>query len=96
MRRRALLRYFSVLFATLLLAGCAAVQVQEIKAALPPDFPPQGFSHRAFEDLLQRFVVDRRVDYAAWHADARAVAQLDGYLAAVAAYSPDNAPRSTG
>jgi hypothetical protein len=79
--------------ALLALAGCAAVQVQPVKAALPTDFPQQGFSHRAFEDLLQRFVVNQRVDYAAWHADAQALAQLDAYLAAVAAYSPENAPQ---
>lgn len=75
------------------LAGCAAVQVQAVTAPVPPDFPKQGFSHRAFEDLLQRFVVDKRVNYDAWHADPQAVAQLDSYLAAVAAFSPENAPQ---
>lgn len=75
------------------LSGCAAVQVLEAKAPLPKDFPQQGFSHQAFEDLLQRFVVNNKVDYAAWYADPQAIAQLDSYLAAVAAYSPENAPR---
>ena len=79
--------------AALGLSGCAAVQVREVKAPLPQDFPQQGFSHRAYEDLLQRFVVDHRVNYAAWHADAQAIAQLDSYLAAVAAFSPENAPQ---
>ena len=79
--------------ALLALSGCAAVQVQEIKAALPQDFPQQGFSHRAFEDLLQRFITNNRVDYAAWHTDPQALAQLDSYLAAVAAFSPENAPQ---
>lgn len=80
-------------FLLLLLSGCAAVQVQEVKAPLPKDFPQQGFSHKAFEELLQRFVVNNKVDYAAWYADPQAIAQLDSYLAAVAAYSPDNAPQ---
>ena len=80
-------------FILLGLSACAGVQVQEVKAPLPTDFPQQGFSHQAFESLLQRFVVKNRVDYAAWYADPQAIAQLDSYLAAVAAYSPDNAPQ---
>lgn len=79
--------------ALLVLSGCAAVQVQSVTAPLPKDFPAQGFSHQAFEQLLQRFVVDSKVDYAAWYADPQAIAQLDSYLAAVAAYSPENAPQ---
>lgn len=79
--------------AALLLGGCAAVEVREVKAPLPQDFPASGFSHAAFESLLHRFVKNDRVDYAAWHADAGAVARLDSYLAAVAAFSPDNAPQ---
>ena len=75
------------------LSGCAAVQVLKVKAPLPQDFPQQGFSHKAFEDLLQRFVSNSKVDYAAWYADPQAIAQLDSYLAAVAAYSPENAPQ---
>ena len=88
--------YFAILLYALVLlglSGCAAVQVQSVKADLPKDFSSQGFSHKAFEDLLQRFVVNNRVDYAAWYADPQAIAQLDSYLAAVAAYSPDNAPQ---
>ena len=79
-------------FVLLVLSGCAAVQVNSVTAQLPKDFPQQSFSHQAFEDLLQRFVVNNRVDYDAWHADPQAIAQLNSYLAAVAAYSPDNAP----
>lgn len=88
-------RFFFLLYAFILLglSACAAVQVQEVKAPLPTDFPQQGFSHQVFERLLQRFVVKNKVDYAAWHADPQAIAQLDSYLAAVAAYSPDNAPQ---
>jgi hypothetical protein len=59
---------------------------------LPEAFPKRGFSHEAFEELLHRYVRDGRVDYAAWHADATARQRLDRYLAAVARYSPDNAP----
>ena len=79
-------------FVLLVLSGCAAVQVQSVTAQLPKNFPQQGFSHQAFEDLLQRFVVNNRVDYDAWHADLQAIGKLNAYLAAVAAYSPDNAP----
>jgi hypothetical protein len=74
------------------LSACGAVQVREVSAPLPQGFPEKGFSHGAFEDLLRRFVRNDRVDYAAWHADRQAIAQLDSYLAAVAAYSPENAP----
>ncbi len=87
------IRLFLSGWLVLALFGCAAVQVQEVKAPLPQDFPQQGFSHRAFEDLLQRFVVNSRVNYDAWHADPQANAQLDSYLAAVAAFSPENAPQ---
>ena len=85
--------YLLVISLLLVLSGCAAVQVQEVKAPLPSGFPQNGFSHQAFESLLQRFVVNNKVDYGAWHNDAQAMAQLNSYLAAVAAYSPDNAPQ---
>ena len=83
---------FLSLWLALILSGCAVVQIQEVQAPLPQDFPQQGFSHRAFENLLQRFVVNNRVNYDAWHADPQALAQLDSYLAAVAAFSPENTP----
>lgn len=68
-------------------------QTTRVEATLPVDFPDAGFSHTAFEHLLARFVDARgAVDYAAWHQDARALAQLDRYLAALAAYSPDSDP----
>jgi hypothetical protein len=76
--------------------GCRVlVQPTTIRttAAIPADFPADGFSHAAFESLLRQYVrADGDVDYEAWKADARSLARLDGYLAAVAAYSPDNAP----
>lgn len=63
-------------------------------AAPPPDaFPADGFSHASFEDLLRRFVDARGgVDYATWHQDADARVQLDRYLGALAAFSPENTP----
>ena len=84
--------FLPIAFALLGLGGCAAIQVHEVSAPLPKNFPQQGFSHQAFENLLQRFIVNNKVNYAAWYADPQAIAQLDSYLAAVAAYSPDNAP----
>ncbi len=83
----------------LLTMGCSVVkwglggQVTSVNAALPEGFSENGFSHAAFESLLRRYVSPSGlVDYEAWHADAASLAQLDAYLAAVAAYSPDNAP----
>jgi hypothetical protein len=68
-------------------------QLLIIEAALPEDFPTQGFSHSTFESLLHRFVDDAgRVDYDRWHNDAAALSGLDSYLAAVAAHSPVNSP----
>ena len=66
--------------------------VLRVDAAPPADFPADGFSHEVFEDLLRRFVTGGRVDYDAWHNDAQAMAALESYLAAVARWSPDNAP----
>ena len=64
-----------------------------IDASPPVNFPPDGYSHRVFEDLLGRYV-DRsgNVDYASWSESADAVGRLQSYLAAVSLYSPDNAP----
>lgn len=60
-------------------------------AQLPKNFPNKGFSHQSFAELLQRFVTKTgQVDYQRWYDDKPAVAQLDGYLAAVAKYSPEN------
>jgi hypothetical protein len=80
-------------------SGCAVArwsmggEVTRVTAPLPADFPPDGFSHAAFETLLRRYVTpEGLVDYAAWHATAADRGQLDSYLAAVAAYSPDSVP----
>ncbi len=64
----------------------------QVDAELPDDFPEHGFAHNAFERLLVKYVVAGRVDYDAWQRDNVARAQLDSYLAAVAAYSPDSHP----
>lgn len=64
-----------------------------IDAALPADFPKQGFSHDSFEELLNAYVTpDGQVDYARWREHPESVAQLDSYLAAVSNFSPDTAP----
>jgi hypothetical protein len=68
-------------------------QYVEISAGLPANFPNEGFSHEAFESLLARYVDSQgNVNYAAWHASVSDRNLLDGYLAAVAAFSPDSAP----
>lgn len=65
-----------------------------VAADLPDGFPPDGFDHGVFENLLQRFVAaDGRIDYEAWLASDDALAALDRYLAAVARFSPDATPR---
>ncbi len=66
--------------------------VLEVDAEPAADFPAAGFSHASFEALLARFVPSGRVNYDTWHADRAARAELDRYLAAVARWSPDNAP----
>ncbi len=64
-----------------------------IEAELPDDFPDDGFSHATFESLLQIYVDnDGRVDYDRWHQSSEDLHRLSTYLAAVAAYSPDNSP----
>lgn len=65
----------------------------EIHAQIPDDFHDEGFSHVIFESLLRTYVDDQgQVDYGAWQASNKDIRRLDGYLAAVAAYSPDSAP----
>jgi hypothetical protein len=70
--------------------------VIRVDASPPADFPEHGFSHASFEQLLERFVQDGHVDYASWHGDADARHSLDQYLAAIAKFSPDNAPERFG
>jgi hypothetical protein len=91
-----------VLFATLIIAavvvaGCLwAIRPLRVPvdASVPQDFPGDGFSHEALESLLRQYTdADGRVDYAGWHTSAESISSLHAYLAAVSAYSPDNAPQ---
>ena len=69
-----------------LLAACVSSQ----SPAAPQEAPGLGFSHADFDRVLARFVDDRgRVDYTALAADP---ADLDRYVAQLAAVSPDNQP----
>ncbi|TFG40732.1 MAG: DUF547 domain-containing protein [Chromatiales bacterium] len=64
-----------------------------IDAALPVNFPKQGFSHDGFEELLDAYVTpDGRVDYVRWREHPASVARLDSYLAAVSKFSPNTTP----
>jgi len=64
-----------------------------VDARIAADFPADGFSHLDFENLLGKYVdEDGNIDYGKWRSTGQSVAQLDSYLAAVSAYSPDNAP----
>lgn len=68
-------------------------QLIPINAAVPDDFPTDSFSHRGFERLLRNYVdANGYVNYERWHRDAMSIAQLDSYLAAVSAFSPDSSP----
>jgi len=63
-----------------------------IDAPLAVDFPEQGFPHDGFEALLREYVTqDGEVDYERWYSSSESVAALDGYLAAVSRFSPENA-----
>jgi hypothetical protein len=68
-------------------------QLIPINAAVPDDFPANSFSHSGFERLLSSYVdANGYVDYERWYGDAMSIAQLDSYLAAVSAYSPESSP----
>ncbi len=89
--------FAALVIAAFVVAGCLwafrPLRVP-VTAAVPAEFPADGFSHEAFESLLRQYTdSDGRVDYAGWHASAESISLLHGYLAAVSAYSPDNAPQ---
>ena len=68
-------------------------QLNRIDAAVPVDFPSEGFSHQLFEDLLKIYVDGAgEVDYDAWHESRDDERRLNEYLATVSLYSPENAP----
>lgn len=74
------------------LFGCAGLAPKQITTPIPENFPRDSFSHSEFENLLQRFVKNGRVNYDAWFSDKSAVLALESYVSAIAAYSPENAP----
>ncbi len=68
-------------------------QLISINAAIPEEFLAGGFRHERFEQLLLKYVdAEGNVAYARWHQNENDRASLDGYLAAVAEFSPENAP----
>ena len=68
-------------------------QVVMISATVNPEFPADGFSHDAFEQLLKRHVDQAgNVDYQGWHESNEDRHTLESYLAAVGRYSPVSAP----
>ena len=72
-------------FVSSLLAACATIPVPELV-----DPAPEAFGHESLDDFLERFVdEDGRVDY---RAASRDWSDLERYLAAVAAQSPDTHP----
>ena len=85
--------FYLMLIGLLAISGCASLPPITVTTPLPHDFPTAGFSHNTFEQLLKRYVVDGRVDYDTWHANKAALIELDSYIAALAAYSPDNTPQ---
>jgi len=71
----------------------AQAKIDHIDAPLPESFPAQGFSHHTFGLLLKRFVDQQGdIDYEAWKTAPNAHYELKQYLAAVAKFSPENAP----
>jgi hypothetical protein len=68
-------------------------QLVPVNAAVADDFPPDTFSHATFERLLGAYVdANGYVDYERWYNNGESVADLESYLAAVAAYSPESTP----
>ncbi len=60
---------------------------------LPADFPSETFDHSSFESLLKKYAgQDGGVDYESWHQRTEDRERLRRYLAAVARFSPENAP----
>ena len=88
--------YGLLIIVALLVGGFALLnrpQFIPVDADIPVDFPTGTFSHRDFESLLEKYVdQDGNVDYAGWLGSPESVSTLNGYLAAVSAYSPDATP----
>lgn len=75
-------------------AGALAALLALAPLPAPAAGPVGGFDHAALDTLLARFVRDADVDYAAWKADAPALAALDGYLGRLAEADTTGWPRS--
>ncbi len=68
-------------------------QIITIDAEIPADFPASGFAHDTFENLLRVYVdANGNVDFDGWHRNLPDRKRLDGYLAAVSAFSPEATP----
>jgi hypothetical protein len=64
-----------------------------VDAPVAADFPEDGFSHAAFERLLQEYVTPQgEVDYTRWQNSEGDRSKLGSYLAAVSRFSPDSTP----
>ncbi len=64
-----------------------------VDAPVAADFPEAGFSHAAFERLLQEYVTPQgEVDYGRWQSSEGDRSELGSYLAAVSRFSPDSTP----
>ena len=97
MRNRFLTFLIAGVIAAAVLAGAFLFanrpQLVTIDASIPAEFPGTGFSHDAFESLLRKHVDSAgNVDFAGWHGKPRDRDQLEAYLAAVSAYSPEVTP----
>ena len=67
--------------------------VAPLQSTLPEDFPNEGFPHTIFEQLVQQYRDEQgQINYANWQQSPESKQQLAQYLAAVAVYSPENAP----
>lgn len=65
----------------------------DIDAGVPIEYIDGGFPHTRFERLLENYVdASGHVDYERWQASQAAIAELEGYLAAIAKFSPDSHP----
>jgi len=86
--------FYGSAFVATLVAGFLFLnrpQLIVINAEVPNEFQAGGFAHDRFEILLTRYVdAAGNVAYERWHNNADDRASLDGYLAAVARFSPEN------
>jgi len=68
-------------------------RLMTIDGAVPERFPPGGFSHQTFENLLHRYVDELgNVDYGRWQENQSDLQGLNSYLAAVSRFSPESTP----